>query len=105
LTDAEIIKIPFLHESMSGRSVAFQPGMVNGLYIADGHFVAPDPHGPVIGGNDIFKVAMQNALSAVGVTVHFAEDCDTYHRLEGEVHCGTNSTRKIPAAKWWESGR
>ena len=105
LTDAEIIRIPFLHMSIDGLSIAYQPGMVNGLYIADGHFVAPDPHGPVINGKDIFKASMQNALAPLGVTVHFAEDWDTYHRNMGEVHCGTNSTRRVPTAKWWESGR
>ena len=105
LTDAEIVKIPFLHESLDGASVAYQPGMVNGIYISDTHFVAPDPHGPVIGGQDIFRQAMSAALAPYDITVHFAEDWDTYHRQLGEVHCGTNSTRQIPQAKWWESGR
>jgi protein-arginine deiminase len=105
LTDAEIIKIPFLHMSMSGRHIAYQPGMVNGIYVSPTMFVAPDPHGPLINGQDIFKVAMQNALTPFGVTVRFAEDWDTYHRNLGEVHCGTNTTRAIPTAKWWESGR
>jgi protein-arginine deiminase len=105
LTDAEIVKIPFLHESLNGESVAYQPGMVNGIYISDTRFVAPDPHGPIIGGQDIFKQAMSSALAPFNITVHFAEDWDTYHRQLGEVHCGTNTTRQIPQAKWWESGR
>jgi protein-arginine deiminase len=105
LTDAEIIKVPFLHETLNGSSVAYQPGMVNGIYISDTHFVVPDPHGPVIDGQDIFKQAMIAALAPFDITVHFAEDWDTYHRQHGEVHCGTNSTRQIPSAKWWESGR
>jgi protein-arginine deiminase len=105
LADTEIVKIPFLHMSMSGRHIAYQPGMVNGIYVSDTMFVAPNPHGPVINGQDIFKVAMQNALQPYGVTVRFAEDWDTYHRNLGEVHCGTNTTRAIPTSKWWESGR
>lgn len=105
LTDSEIIKVPFLHMTTSGRSVAFQPGTVNGIYLADGHFVAPDPHGPVINGKDIVKAAMEEALLPVGIKVHWAEDWDGYHRNLGEVHCGTNATRAIPTAKWWESGR
>lgn len=106
LTDAEIVKIPFLHMPYGNEgSIAYQPGMVNGLYIAPGHFVAPDPHGPSINGQDIFKKAMQDALAPYGVTVHFAEDWDLYHRNMGEVHCGTNATRAIPQVKWWESGR
>lgn len=105
LTDAEIIRIPFLHMKTNGFSVAYQPGMVNGLYISEKHFVAPDPQGPVISGQDIFKAAMRDALAPLDITVDFAEDWDTYHRNMGEVHCGTNSTREIPSAKWWESGR
>lgn len=105
LTDAEIIHIPYLHMTISGASIAYQPGMVNGIYISDTHFVAPDPHGPVVAGQDIFKQAMVNALAPFNVTVHFAEDWDTYHRQMGEVHCGTNTIRQVPTAKWWESGR
>jgi protein-arginine deiminase len=105
LTEAEIIRIPYLHMPYSQGSIAFQPGMVNGLYIAPGHFVAPDPHGPEIAGVDIFKSIMEERVSPFGVTVHWAEDWDLYHRNLGEVHCGTNATRKIPESKWWESGR
>jgi len=105
LTDAEIVKIPFLHMPLRGYSIGYQPGLVNGLYMTEKHFVSPDPHGPVIAGKDIFKTAMQQALAPLAITVHFAEDWDVYHRNSGEVHCGTNSTRRIPDAKWWESGR
>ncbi len=105
LTDAEIVKVPFLHMPMDGASIAYQPGMVNGLYLTAKDFVAPKPHGPVVNGQDIFEVAMTNALASVGVTARFAEDWDAYHRNMGEVHCGTNSTRAIPETKWWETGR
>ncbi len=105
LTDAEIVKIPTLFDNASGYSVAYQPGTVNGIYLSDTDFGPPDPHGPVIGGQDIFKVQMQSALQPYGVNVHFIEDWDLYHRLDGEVHCGSNTTRAIPAnTKWWESG-
>jgi len=105
LTDAEIVKIPFLHTSYGGLSAAYIPGMVNGIYIADDHFVAPKPHGPVIGGEDIFEKVVRERLAALGITAHFAEDWDDYHAGVGEVHCGTNTRRRIPDAKWWESGR
>lgn len=105
LTEDEIIRIPYLHMPYSQGSIAYQPGMVNGLYISPTHFVAPDPHGPVIGGQDIFKAAMETKLAPLGITVHWAEDWDLYHANMGEVHCGTNATRQIPDAKWWESGR
>ena len=104
LTDAEIVKVPFLHMAYGGVSVAYQPGMVNGLYVKKGQFLAPDPHGPVIAGQDIFKKAMSDALAPHGVSVTFVEDWE-YHVGGGELHCGTNAARAIPAAKWWESGR
>jgi protein-arginine deiminase len=105
LTDDEIIRVPFLHTTIEGHSAAYQPGTVNGIYLSDTHFAAPDPHGPVIDGHDIFQEALSKPLSEIGITTHFVEDWDEYHVNIGEVHCGTNTTRKIPDAKWWESGR
>lgn len=105
LRDDEIIRVPFLHTIQNGKSVAYQPGLVNGLYLSDTHFAAPEPHGPVIGGKDIFKAAFAESLAAIGITVDWVEDWDAYHRIFGEVHCGTNTTRRVPEARWWESGR
>ena len=105
LTDDEIIPVPFLHTTYTGKSAAYQPGTVNGIYISDTRFGAPDPHGPTIDGKDIFKTALSEPLAKIGVTVDFIEDWDEYHLGIGEVHCGTNSTRTIPEQRWWESGR
>ncbi|PKN31693.1 MAG: hypothetical protein CVU63_22600, partial [Deltaproteobacteria bacterium HGW-Deltaproteobacteria-20] len=44
-------------------------------------------------------------FEAKGITVHFVEDWNLYHRLEGEVHCGSNALRALPAVSWWETGR
>lgn len=105
LTDAEIVKVASLFESVSGRAVAHVPGMVNGISLSDTDFGPPDPHGPVIDGQDIFKQQMVSALMPLGITVRWIEDWDLYHRLDGEVHCGSNTTRAVPAnIKWWESG-
>jgi protein-arginine deiminase len=105
LTDAEIIKIPGLHTTTMGGSYAYVPGMVNGILVSDKDFVSPSPHGPVIDGKDIFQQAMTDRLAAIGITAHFAEDWDEYHANIGEVHCGSNTRRKIPDTKWWETGR
>lgn len=105
LTDAEIIKVPFLHTSMQGGSYAYIPGMVNGILVSDKDFVVPNPHGPVIAGKDIFQQTMTDRLAPLGITVHFAEDWDEYHAALGEVHCGSNTRRQIPDTKWWETGR
>jgi protein-arginine deiminase len=105
ITDAEIIHVPFLHEPVQGTSLAYQPGTVNGLYYAEDTFAAPDPHGPVINGKDIFKDQLETALAAIGLKVAWVEDWDLYHRLSGEVHCGTNSKRGLAAGEtWWTSG-
>lgn len=105
ITDAEIVRIPFLHYPVDGYSLAYQPGTVNGIVINRDHYFAPDPHGPMIDGQDMFKVQLQAALQPYGVTVQFIEDWNLYHRLAGEIHCGTNAERVIPSTKWWESGR
>ena len=105
LTSSEMVAVPFLHWETSGWSVAYQPGTVNGIYMADDVFGAPDPHGPVINGQDIFKSQLVSALAPYGIDVYWIENWDLYHRLLGEVHCGTNATRAVPAStKWWESG-
>ncbi len=105
LTDADIIHVPFLHEPAMGASLAYQPGTVNALYYAEDTFAAPDPHGPIINGVDIFKDQLETALTAIGIKVAWVEDWDLYHRLSGEVHCGTNSKRGLVSGEqWWTSG-
>lgn len=102
ITDAEIVKLPFLHEDVQGTSLAHQPGTVN-LYVIDDKTVAvPNPHGPVINGRDLFQKQLEDALSPYGYTVKWIENWNLYHRMAGEVHCGTNAMRAIPSTKWWE---
>jgi protein-arginine deiminase len=105
LREDEIIRVPFLHMPAGGGSLAYQPGTLNGIYLSDGVFAAPDPHGPVIDGKDIFKAQLESALAAHGISVKWVEDWDLYHTQSGEVHCGSNTLRSTPEAKWWESGR
>jgi protein-arginine deiminase len=102
LTDAEIVHVPFLHEPVMGQSLAHQPGTVN-LFVIDERTVAvPDPHGPVIDGQDVFKAQLEAALAPYQVRVQWVENWNLYHRAAGEVHCGTNAMRAIPSVKWWE---
>ncbi|MGI5864082.1 MAG: protein-arginine deiminase family protein [Myxococcales bacterium] len=105
LTDEEIVKVPFLHQPVGGSSLAYQPGTVNGVALDEHNYVAPDPHGPVIDGQDIFKAQLERALAPFGYTVHWVEDWGLYHALAGEVHCGSNAVREVPEVKWWETGR
>jgi protein-arginine deiminase len=105
LTSAELVPVGSLFQKSSGYSLAYEPGMVNGIYLSDTVFGAPKPHGPVINGVDLFRADLEAALSPYGVQVAWIEDWDLYHRNAGEVHCGSNTTRAVPAQiKWWESG-
>ena len=44
-----------------------------------------------------------------GLKVYFTDDWDTYHRLDGEVHCGSNPETMVApyttGINWWETGR
>ena len=105
LTDAEIIRVPYLHEKVMGVALAYQPGTANGLLVNGKVFAPPATHGPIIGGKDIFKVQLEDALQPFGVSVSWVEDWYLYHINAGEVHCGSNAARKIPSTMWWETGR
>lgn len=102
LLDSEIVMLPFLFEQSSGYSGAYQPGTVNGFYVGDNVFAPPDPHGPTINGVDPFQADLEDVLGDYGVSVSWVENWDLYHRLNGEVHCGTNATRAIPTTPWWQ---
>ena len=119
LADDEILEMPFLYtEFQYGNQrfqIAYQPGTVNALVMQD-TIVIPKPFGPVIDGEDLFEADLrarlgggQNELGSdgLGLDVFFADDWDLYHRLDGEVHCGTNPEGPIPASglQWWETGR
>ncbi len=105
LTDAEIIRIPYLHSRVQGSALAYQPGTVNGILINNRTFFSPDPFGPLIGGKDIMKEQFEQAVLPYGYRVYWIDDWYLYHLASGEVHCGTNSERAIPSVKWWETGR
>lgn len=111
LTPDEIIYIPFLYESLGGSGlVAYNPGTVNS-YVWDSHVIIPDPFGPNINGVDGFKQDLLDRLGTPvnglgadgqGMKVFFTDNWDLYHRLLGEVHCGTNFWGPPPASEqWW----
>lgn len=105
LTDAEIIRVPFLFQEVTGALSALQPALLNLLSVSPTQVVAPEPHGPVVNGQDPFKAYFEEALAAYGIRVHWSDVWSPYHIGGGQVHCATNSAREIPAAKWWEGGR
>lgn len=105
ITDADVLRVPALDQPVEGKALAYVPGMVNGIYLADGVFGAPEPHGPLVGGVDPFKATLEATMATVGIRVIWIEDWNLYHAEAGEVHCGSNVQRAIPAIKWWEQVR
>jgi hypothetical protein len=82
----------------TGRSaVAFTPGLANVQQINGKDYFARQFGPKNAAGVDIFekstKARFANAL--------FVDDWDLYHRLDGEVHCGSITKLKIPAVNWW----
>ncbi len=58
---------------------------------------------------DLFEAYTQILLEDAGLTVHWVDDWHTYHRQEGEIHCGTNVKRRPPELDagagfefWWD---
>lgn len=114
LTDDEIVELPVLFMTVSDGGddyrVAYSPGVVN-LRAFNGWTIVADPFGPKIDGVDGFKASVDEALGTdkyqmgsdgKGIPVRYADDWDLYHRLDGEVHCGTNFDGAPPASwQWW----
>lgn len=111
LTDDELVEVPYLMEDVFGQKLAYNPGTANILVMGDQAGV-PKPWGPVIDGADIFEKdyldrigSPLNALGSEGqgMEIHFIDDWDWYHSLDGEVHCGTNPDAAPQAdLEWWK---
>jgi protein-arginine deiminase len=74
--------------------------MVN-MLVLDKTCIAPKPFGPVVGGRDLFEEHYRATLADCGMSVTFVNDWYTYHVNKGEVHCGTNTLRKVDPSKKW----
>ncbi|WP_165555974.1 protein-arginine deiminase family protein [Kribbella pittospori] len=103
----ELVRLPVMFERVPGFGLlrAMTPGLVNGLSLTDRQFAAPDPHGPKLGGRDVFRHATEQALGQNGVRVRWVEDFFWAHLGGGEVHCSTNALRDTSrATPWWVNG-
>ncbi|KAG8671983.1 hypothetical protein FPOAC2_05348 [Fusarium poae] len=76
------------------------PDSVNSLVMTDSRVLVPNPWGPVINKQDIFAAAVSEIYANVGYNVTYQDDWFSHYRLQGDVHCGSNSWRDIPK-KWW----
>lgn len=131
ITDADCLELPVLFQQNDAdpdptekqKCIAYTAGAVNMLVVTDGprtrdgartvKLCIPKPFGPTLTPTGAtgtssppceFEKAVTAALSPLpGVTLHFIDDFITYHALQGEIHCGTNSKRKGPLDRfWWE---
>jgi len=98
------IKVPTLYFGMRANfrdrrfSVAFNPGLAN-LQIIGGNYYFPKQFGPLNNnGEDIFEKEIKSKFKHA----YFVDDWEIYHRLDGEVHCGSYSLRDIPKIDWWK---
>ena len=85
----------------AGRfSVAFTPGAPN-FQPVNGHYYFPRQFGArdVGSGDDIFEALIRGLLP----NVEYVDDWDLYHRLDGEVHCGSNVVRQPYGLDWWSN--
>jgi len=97
------VKVPVLYVgqranfSTLGKALAFTPNLAN-LQPINGKLYFPRQFGPRdSSGDDIFEKTAKSRFA----TALFVDDWNLYHRLEGEVHCGSNTKRNAPALDWW----
>jgi protein-arginine deiminase len=98
--ETDFVELPVLFR----EGMAVIPNSINSL-IVNGHAVVPHPEGPLVDGEDAFARVIRTALRACGIQVHFVDVWDTYHWLGGEIHCGTNTVRRISDPVWWKAAQ
>jgi len=81
-------------------SVAMTPGLSN-FQLVNGTMYFPRQFGPKnpVTGDDLFEAAVLSAIPSA----KFTDDWNSYHRLLGEVHCGSNVLRVPYTLDWWSN--
>jgi protein-arginine deiminase len=77
-------------------SVAEIPNAVNGVSLNNGTYLTPKSYGPVVDGKDVFQEAVNKVLTGIGLHPQIVDDFLNLHMDDGELHCGTNTFRKVP---------
>jgi protein-arginine deiminase len=102
VADDDIIEIPVLFnpspKEFRGRYYAETTNMANCLLIGS-DVIVPDPLGPMVNGKDVLLQAVKDRLEPLGCRVRAIDNFYPYHRYGGEVHCGTNATRRPLVAR------
>ncbi|XP_075317759.1 protein-arginine deiminase type-2 [Odontesthes bonariensis] len=109
LDDEDIIDLPILFKLEGGeeepeeqeyRAVAYYPDMVN-MIVLGKNLGIPKPFGPKVNGRCALEAEMCSLMEALGLSCTFIDDFASYHKLLGEVHCGSNVRREPFDFKWW----
>ncbi|KAL7976136.1 hypothetical protein Chor_008233 [Crotalus horridus] len=102
LKERDIIDLPALFKmDREGKAMAYFPNMVN-MIVLSRDLGVPKPFGPIIEGECCLEQHVTSLLEPLGLTCTFIDDISSYHKLLGEVHCGTNVQRKPFAFSWWK---
>ncbi|KAI4881016.1 hypothetical protein NFI96_011261 [Prochilodus magdalenae] len=103
LDEEDIIDLPILFKVISdneNRALAYYPDMVN-MIVLGKNLGIPKPFGPQVNGSCALEAQMRSLLEPLGLNCTFIDDFSCYHKLMGEVHCGSNVLREPFALKWW----
>lgn len=105
LEDEDIIDLPILfklvkNETGQQRALAYYPDMVNMLVLGK-NLGIPKPFGPKVNGQCALEQEMVSLMEGLGLKCTFINDFASYHKLMGEVHCGSNVRRLPSDFKWW----
>ncbi|XP_041845801.1 protein-arginine deiminase type-2-like [Melanotaenia boesemani] len=109
LDDDDIVDLPILfklelekkeEEEETYRAVAYYPDMVNMIVLGKSLGI-PKPFGPKVNGRCALEAEMCSLMEGLGLSCTFIDDFASYHKLLGEVHCGSNVRRKPFDFKWW----
>ncbi|XP_016074937.1 PREDICTED: protein-arginine deiminase type-1 [Miniopterus natalensis] len=100
LTERDIVDIPQLFHLKGSYAEAFFPDMVN-MVVLGKYLGIPKPFGPIINGRCCLEEKVRSLLEPLGLHCTFIDDYLSYHKLLGEIHCGTNVRRQPFSFKWW----
>ncbi|CAB1353614.1 unnamed protein product, partial [Coregonus sp. 'balchen'] len=101
LDDDDIIDLPILfHVMEENRAVAYYPDMVN-MIVLGKNLGIPKPFGPKVDGRCSLEAEMTSLMEGLGLSCTYIDDFASYHKLLGEVHCGSNVRRESFSFKWW----
>jgi Protein-arginine deiminase (PAD) len=96
LENSDFVMVPALFQG----GLAVIPNAVNSV-VVNGYLLVPEPLGPQLNEVDGFEQAIRAALAGCDVRVVFIDSWNAYHASGGELHCGTNTFRRLRDPAWW----